>query len=1636
MGLDSAGQTEESVTTSPRFKQEYRKALAKVQALYRKNEGFQALLKRGAKITHGKLVLGKQTPFALQLIGKKLKKMQAENRLFVTWQSPHGDFGSGGKGFKVFYATRHLLPVTVRIILQDRLDPTLKGTLSVVVPVGIPKGTFHLTLKPTHPKPGAFMRAEVEMPDLYINAYRFHYAWQGKGCRVEGEDRFFVVVKAPKAGNAMVAVRVTAEDKAGKRHFLAYDKAVFGVGKKPPKKVSGNGKEKTAKGDTGDSRGEKGEKGRKKVSREGKSGQKQKPGGVETGVGALPPMFPWRRHRFAGSAPKGWILKDASNYDYGGFSLIRYAKEVREPESSPCTGVSVAASVNGSFPDYGGRPPSQKEILKRLKKFLVKVSKIVPYSLGGYKGYLLERQTDVGNFDGQATLVKGSEQLELNYRVQTTVYLPKRKGCDFAKYTPFIETQSKASLREVHAILSKLRIVKEGSGGAALPPVKTGADTVAVKELRLTTSPAAPWFLGDTVTIRARGIGGKSPYVYRWTGAEAKGKRAVFECRELGKHSVSLEVTDAKGDKFQGKITIIVKAPEFVVTGLPSRPVYGSTARLRVRVKKGRKRKFKPIWQASEPGIAFDPPEGMTTTVTFGRVKDIAVWVQVPQPNGGKTLESKQVHAKVVGPKFKLILTPKDPYVGQEIRAKIRSSVKLSPETIRWVWMNPPPNNRREYDDPASEIGFVINDAKPYPLQAEARVPHYGDVIGKIEAQARAKPYKVKVVVLGPLGSKPMVWKEGKGLVEVDSQIAVHQNVRLTARITPVPKNTALRYEWTLNEDSHFASLSSVKDVMVNRSRTGTCVANVTVKDKYGVILGEGKGNFSVTISQEEIDRGKQKAADRKRSRELARKAKAQWSKNQFKKAMATMTEAVRLDPKNAEARKTLDAWNKKAEEFARAEKYKKDGALMEAAGELEDALEAYKKSLAIRSDTALSAHVKSLEKKIAELKKPSKVADAGTVDTGVKGAKPGRKPLTIDDVAGSDSGGKGKKEKPLSIDDILSDNGASGEKASPKKAASGAGGKPLSIGDVFGEGEKGGGEQGTRTSPPKSGGKKPGKTLEKRRDRLIREGYRAEKEGYLEEAIRKYAEAEKIRHDAKVETHITELKARIRAFDDLIRRGYGYEKKGQLKKAVTIYKKALKIKKDTKVAVHIRVLEKKIAWGAPTDTVRKSSKGAATLKHGVWVLSNVVGLVGKAKKPSPKDYFKYMASGREGRIVITEAIRKNGYVYFKTVSTWPRPPNRLVPGSSISIPLSITKIVDARKYSVNHFLCVDTWDMDCGGTGGGRIGSVKVYSVHSPKNPRMKKTFLWKVPKGKPGKKLTLRFCVSRGAPLRGPRGWKYYYRWVPAGTPLPQGSATGTSSGGKKATRVTRMKTRASSRYKPNCKGDVFRRGHWAGSRGKHDWLQRDFGRVIPISKIYIGRASTDVTTRGFRLVLKLRKPDGTWVAVDTLRDTNINRSKLSNGRIGVSIPSYAKRIKPPIPATAFRLEFYGHGWFDAADIRLYKPKKGHGSKAAQRRQPWTGTYRFDLKDREGTMSVVLKLAQNGTRLTGTIRARAVSSKRKDLNFDFKKKVTGTCNGNRGRIKLEGQPSDKAVLLEDGNKLALYDAEDNKKYVLRRVR
>ena len=125
--------------------------------------------------------------------------------------------------------------------------------------------------------------------------------------------------------------------------------------------------------------------------------------------------------------------------------------------------------------------------------------------------------------------------------------------------------------------------------------------------------------------------------------------------------------------------------------------------------------------------------------------------------------------------------------------------------------------------------------------------------------------------------------------------------------------------------------------------------------------------------------------------------------------------------------------------------------------------------------------------------------------------------------------------------------------------------------------------------------------------------------------------------------------------------------------------------------------------------------------------------------------------------------------------------------------------------------------------------------------------------------------------------------------------------------------------SAYASLCQGSPFEGGFWCSAKGDSDWVQRTFMGTHGVFEIRIGRASTDVTTEGFRLTVKLRGTDGQWVTVDEVRDTNINRTELSGGGAGRSLPSYRKRLDTQLAADAIRIEYRGHGWFDLQDVQV---------------------------------------------------------------------------------------------------------------------
>ncbi|HNQ16225.1 MAG TPA: tetratricopeptide repeat protein, partial [Pyrinomonadaceae bacterium] len=244
----------------------------------------------------------------------------------------------------------------------------------------------------------------------------------------------------------------------------------------------------------------------------------------------------------------------------------------------------------------------------------------------------------------------------------------------------------------------------------------------------------------------------------------------------------------------------------------------------------------------------------------------------------------------------KITFDPQSDVIGSPIKATVTTDVpELKEIDYRWELST---NGKLRNESPdTSVITFAPQDAKPITVKVTARVPVSGDDLGEVTATFTAKPLDVKVRILGPEGPKPQVFKPGVGLVTLEKEIAVHQNVGIAVDTTP--KIEGLRYEWSVNDDSHIVGSNISSEIRANRSQTGTCTATVVVRNKDSIELGRGSGSFSVTVSDADLNKAKTAGANA----EKLTRAKAIVVKGQLDEAIGLVDEVIASEPKNTEAR-------------------------------------------------------------------------------------------------------------------------------------------------------------------------------------------------------------------------------------------------------------------------------------------------------------------------------------------------------------------------------------------------------------------------------------------------------------------------------------------------------------------------------------------------------------------------------------------------------------------------------------------------------------------------------------------------------------------------------------------------------------
>jgi len=265
------------------------------------------------------------------------------------------------------------------------------------------------------------------------------------------------------------------------------------------------------------------------------------------------------------------------------------------------------------------------------------------------------------------------------------------------------------------------------------------------------------------------------------------------------------------------------------------------------------------------------------------------------------TMGDAVVTFEVVALQMELIFEPKEPYVGQELKAKL--AVMPEAKEIEFRWMPLPDNAKPTVEaKDGGEIAFTLNNDNPAEIKVRAMTPKSGGVLGEGKNTIKAKKYTVNVTGPKAMGPKPKVWKEGVGLVDVEKEIAVDQVVEFAVDTMPAALTGPVKYKWTAKGDSCALSNATSRAARATASAAGGCALSVVITDRNDVQLGEGKGSFNATITREEIRQGQEKAKNVEDAKKKVQDAKVKERKGDLDGAIVDVDGALKLDEKNREA--------------------------------------------------------------------------------------------------------------------------------------------------------------------------------------------------------------------------------------------------------------------------------------------------------------------------------------------------------------------------------------------------------------------------------------------------------------------------------------------------------------------------------------------------------------------------------------------------------------------------------------------------------------------------------------------------------------------------------------------------------------
>ena len=645
-----------------------------------------------------------------------------------------------------------------------------------------------------------------------------------------------------------------------------------------------------------------------------------------------PPAFPG----FTVSASGPW----EGTADANGFSAKRKEAVLM---SAGCKGNDCKASVNASIEvrrcdSFCAKSPQELEA--SLRNGMDQRGEIRAVSASGFQGYVIFHKARIdyrcpyvdfcwvdagGAYSGfvRGAIMRDGQVFSISGGAGGTGVIWGHVNTTWSRNdAQFLDSEANAAMGEMMGIIGSLRIGAPAFKSDGTPATNKTFGAEEAKPLAVKIVSDKPSLGPNAIaTVKAMAEGGKPPYAYAWTGPvpPAQAKAESIQAQAPAKSPAAplafgVVVTDAEGKTATAAFSLPVSDLRLSLSKTSpaeARIPVGGAVGLKATLTEGGKPadagqyviRWEPATEvryakAEGPGVL----DNSAVLLRPGRTKLWAVALAKEGATLSTAAESAQVEVEAVGPSLALAASPTDPLPGQEVVIRATETPKMTDQDCSYFWED---SQGGAFSGAASDprrYALTLKGDEPVRITARLKGKAGGEELAAQTLTVTPRKVQVKITNLGHAWggetTKPLVWKPGVGPVRLDKEIVAGMDVGFRAEVAPIPEGRTLRYAWSVGEGSSLTGGPAGRETRAQRSTPGSLEVRVEVRDQNNVLLGRDATTVQVTISQEAIKEGGQKA---KETETTAAEAKTAWAGGDAETACAKAKAALAADPKRTD---------------------------------------------------------------------------------------------------------------------------------------------------------------------------------------------------------------------------------------------------------------------------------------------------------------------------------------------------------------------------------------------------------------------------------------------------------------------------------------------------------------------------------------------------------------------------------------------------------------------------------------------------------------------------------------------------------------------------------------------------------------